>query len=1026
MNKNMLKRSNSLMGLNERDIMTRIRIINAFKLNEEAFLKKYFCDRDTLFNICLPSFKKLLRERADIKFISLYLANLKKFITLLKNINEETTNNATQKQNINQKDKYLKLLKYVSEHVSYEPFSSKRLVMRYGELGSKFYIILHGVVSILIPVRVNLQMTFFEFSKYIANLLLYREFEMAKNAIRENKHVFRLDLPEMKYIINYFNKNSEDADDSYIAKNSAPLNVYKFVRSEKSIHTTKIVHKMSRYFKDNTNNSNTNNLDDKSIEEDKALEAEYTQKIDKFMKLCLPKEKYKLLEEVKSQRQEPEKDDGIELSAETYINRLKIYKYNLDDNKNQANQKERVVKKSQAPRRMARSKTSRVNLDKDNSTEGKENYLLNTNKNSVYIYEYQEIIQLETGDMFGDTALGSATSKRTATIIAATDCHFASLNKEIYNYIKFSNDKNRRNNINYICRTRIFKSLKYKTIEEKYINYFAFKNCIKDEDLVKYGEINNNIIIIKSGKFEINIKGGINNIFDLINEYKKNFLQSKEFGLSENLIRKIVKLNANRNKIQKLLGTNYTKNIDENINDNIYKLFLINSSSIFGFRENEKKQKDNYISFFEIKCTSSEGEYILLDKKIFYRQMFNTDFKVKEETRIYIKEFTEKTINRLVHVLYSKIYFLLSKNNLRFLKRMNILSGIHESNKNEENEKQSLIDEFKLDYNYMNKYDLTDIECIIDKILNKYNEEDFDNENINNGLYNENEKFSHFKKNTLKLGEEKYNIDNSNTLFKQLRNKNRLNSLKLANFKKNNKLQLKKNSNNINFGRKLSNSDKIQKLFNFYSDKKSDKSRDIKYKKIKSSSFSEERKPSFISENKNKNRRKFNFILGNINNNNISSNINGNNISKSASLGILGKSGESFMSDINISCNYANFGNACISKLNFNFNNCKKDNSMSSFETSKSNKNFKIDKLIDVKSNQFLGSSEKYRTEIERCLSAKNSNHSSISIFESTQMSKNTYSERRKKYLLKCVRDIWTRNTPIVLYKRKNKHDKKV
>ena len=1023
----MLKRCNSLVGLNERDIMTRIRIINAFKLNEEAFLKKYFCDRDTLFNICLPSFKKLFREKADIKFISLYLSNLKKFITLLKNINEENTNNATQKQNINQKDKYLKLLKYVSEHVSYEPFSSKRLVMRYGELGSKFYIILHGVVSILIPIRVNLQMTFFEFSKYIANLLLYKEFELAKIAMRENKHVFRLDLPDMKYIINYFNKNNDEEDDSYIAKNSAPLNILKVIRSEKSIHAKRIVHKMSRYFKDNTNNSNTNNLEDKSIEEDKALEAEYVQKIEKFLKLCLPKEKYKLLEEVRTQRPELEKDDGTELSSETYINRLKIYKYNLDNNTNQESPKEKLIKKNQAARRIARSKTSLVNLNKDNMQESHENYLLNNNKNSVYIYEYQEIIQLETGDMFGDTALGSATSKRTATIIAATDCHFGCLNKDIYNYIKFSNDKNRRNNINYICRTRIFKSLKYKTIEEKYINYFAFKNCVKDEDLVKYGEINHNIIIIKSGKFEINIKGGINNIFDLINEYKKNFLQSKEFGLSDNLVRKIMKLNANKNKIQKLLGTNYSRNIDEKINDNIYKLFLINSSSIFGFRENEKKQKDNYISFFEIKCTSSEGEYILLDKKIFYRQMYSTDFKVKEETRIYIKEFTEKTINRLVHVLYSKIYFLLSKNNLRFLKRMKILSGIHETNKNEENEYNSLIDEFKLDYNYMNKYDLTDIECIIDKILNKYNEEDFDNENINNGLYNENEKNSLFKKNTIKLGEEKYNIDNSNSLFKQLRNKNKMNSLKLANFKKYNKLKLKKNSNNnIIFGRKLSNTDKIQKLFNFYSDKKIDKSRDIKYTKIKSSSFSEEKKPSFLSENKIKNRRKFNLILGSNNNNNKSSNINNNNISKSASLGFLGKSSESFMSDINISCNYANFGNACISKLNFNFNNCKRDSSMSSFETSKSNKNFKIDKLIDVRSNPLLGSGEKYRAEIERCLSAKNSNHSSISIFDSTQMSKNSYSERRKKYLLKCVRDIWTRNSPIVLYKRKNKYDKNV
>ena len=437
----MLKRSNSLVGLNERDIMTRIRIINAFKLNEEAFLKKYFCDRDTLFNICLPSFKKLFREKADIKFISLYLSNLKKFITLLKNINEENTNNATQKQNINQKDKYLKLLKYVSEHVSYEPFSSKRLVMRYGELGSKFYIILHGVVSILIPIRVNLQMTFFEFSKYIANLLLYKEFELAKIAMRENKHVFRLDLPDMKYIINYFNKNNDEEDDSYIAKNSAPLNILKVIRSEKSIPATRIVHKMSKYFKDNTNNSNTNNLEDKSIEEDKALEAEYVQKIEKFLKLCLPKEKYKLLEEVRTQRPELEKDDGTELSSETYINRLKIYKYNLDNNTNQESPKEKLIKKNQAARRIARSKTSLVNLNKDNMQESHENYLLNNNKNSVYIYEYQEIIQLETGDMFGDTALGSATSKRTATIIAATDCHFGCLNKDIYNYIKFSNDK---------------------------------------------------------------------------------------------------------------------------------------------------------------------------------------------------------------------------------------------------------------------------------------------------------------------------------------------------------------------------------------------------------------------------------------------------------------------------------------------------------------------------------------------------------------------------------------------------------
>ena len=356
----LLKRSNSIIGLNERDILTRIRIINSFKLNEEAFLKKYFCDRDSLFNICLPSFNKLIKEKADIKFISLYLANLKKFITLLKNANEDNTNNPNQKQNITQKDKYLKLLKYVSEHVSLETFLSKRLVMRFGELGSKFYIILHGVISILIPVKVNLQMTFFEFSKYIANLLLYKEFELARITMRENKHVYRIDLPEMKYIINFFNKFSEEDEDNFKIQNNE-FNILKGARSEKNFHTTKLIHKM-KIFKVN---NNVDNQDDKNMEEDKELEAEHAQKIKEFMKLFLSKEQYKLFEEVKTQKEEIEKDNGIELSVDTYINRLKIYKSDLEITPKIKKEQESVVKKLQITHRQVRSKTSKINIDKE-------------------------------------------------------------------------------------------------------------------------------------------------------------------------------------------------------------------------------------------------------------------------------------------------------------------------------------------------------------------------------------------------------------------------------------------------------------------------------------------------------------------------------------------------------------------------------------------------------------------------------------------------------------------------------------
>ena len=1013
-----LPKRNSKYDLNERDIMTRIRIINSFKLSEEAFLKKYYCDRDTLFNICLNSFRKLFREKTDIKFVSLYLYNLKKFLTLLKSINEENTNNTTQKYHKNQNDKSLKLLKYVSEHINYELFPAKRLVMRYGELGSKFYIILHGVVSILIPVRISLQMTFYEFSKYIANLLLYKEFELAKIAIRDNKHVYRVELPEMKYIINYFKKFTDESEDNYISKNNANLNIMSGLKSERNINASKIVQKMTRNIKDNTNDSNL------SLEEDKIFQAEYAQKIEKFMKTCLSREQHELFEQTKMIKEEIEKDNGIEISSERYINRLKIYKKNIDDDENYlSNYKENMLKKTRSKRLQVRSKTTKLNQDKDNNNEN-DNLYLKANKNLVYIYEYQEIIQLETGDMFGDTALDSATSKRTATIISATDCHLGCLNKDLYNYIKSSNDKKRKNNINYIGKTKIFKSLKYKSLENKFINYFAFKNCVKDEYLMKIGEINNNIIIIKSGNFEINIKGNVNYIFEMVNEYNNNFMHSPEFNISDNLFKKIRKLNLNRKKIEKLLQPSNFKNVNENINDSIYKLFIINSSSFYGFKENDKKLKDNYVSFFEIKCISSEGEYILLDKKIFYRQIYSSDFKVKEETRSYIKEFTEKTINRLIHVLYSKIYFILSKNDLRYLKRIKILSGIKGKNKKEEDKVKSLMDEIKLDFDYMNRYDLSDIECIIDKILNKYNEEDFDNENIKMGLYNENEKDELINKNEIKLEEEKYNKNNLDIIFKQIRARNKINSIKLLNLRKSNKFR-KRKSFNYSFARRSSNSEHIKKLINFYRTQKNSIFKDNIDSKIKNKSFSDEKKSNLIVENKIKNKRKFNFIVNNYknnSNNNISYNLNNHDINKSSSLCVLGKPNDSFMSDININCNYVNLGNACISQIKFDFNKKKNNslNSLNSLEPSNFNSgtNLKVDKLVGI--------GEKFNSRLERCFSAKHSSFCSINNLDSTQMSKNDYPKIRNKYVLKCVRNIWTRNTPIILYKRIKKLDKNI
>ena len=69
--------------LNEKYLLIREKIKNSFELIDEEFLKKNFCDKETLFQICLSSFEIPVNEREemDIKFIFLYMSKIKNLLT---------------------------------------------------------------------------------------------------------------------------------------------------------------------------------------------------------------------------------------------------------------------------------------------------------------------------------------------------------------------------------------------------------------------------------------------------------------------------------------------------------------------------------------------------------------------------------------------------------------------------------------------------------------------------------------------------------------------------------------------------------------------------------------------------------------------------------------------------------------------------------------------------------------------------------------------------------------------------------
>ena len=135
-----------------------------------------------------------------LKFLEkciLYLNQIEKFITIIKNPNVE---------------EYNKTLDIVSENLNYEYFEKNGLIIKFGDISRNFYTLLSGKISILIPNKITTILNLNEYSRYIALLILYQEFEILKILLKENRLEFKLNLPEFKFIYHYYDKKNDIKD----------------------------------------------------------------------------------------------------------------------------------------------------------------------------------------------------------------------------------------------------------------------------------------------------------------------------------------------------------------------------------------------------------------------------------------------------------------------------------------------------------------------------------------------------------------------------------------------------------------------------------------------------------------------------------------------------------------------------------------------------------------------------------------------------------------------------------------------
>ena len=579
---------------------------------EKFFNQKMYnnVDRDTLFILCLPCFMKNVekRDRTDYILISIFLYQIKKFIDLFKH----------NLMNINEKldSKFFDSLRFISSNIVYTKFNSNRLLMRYGEEGKKFYLSLKGDVAILIPIKKIVTLSINEYKRYIALLIIYKEYKILLEVLKENNSIYDMEMDFFEEVQNYdknidllqsinlYNKDDEETQKDKIKKNLTLLLDLYLTQEEKNFYNKYVVTKKGKYQEEN--------------------------------------------------------DDGIFLSPREYINRINLYSefdFVAMNERWEEIRQEALIKKEEE--------------EGPQTSKSIDNLKLNELK-TFLIYDYHRVTELGSGEMFGDQALSSATSQRTATIITISECHFGYLTSEIYSQsIMEYNEKKRKNRITYLCNVPIMSNFSFKMIEKKYYNNFVFKGSKKKEVILKQKEKNKNIILFKEGTFEVSFKGSIIDICEIINYYMKQYesIVNKRTDINEDLFKNVITMNRQRKKIERIfhndVGTEY---------DN--KIFLVNAPNIFGMAQTEEEKYHfeiekgekikikEYYSFFEIKCHSLFCEYVLLDKTLFEKEIMKNDWAIISKKNEFLREFYEKIIKRLLIIRYGKIWNLFLENGI--------------------------------------------------------------------------------------------------------------------------------------------------------------------------------------------------------------------------------------------------------------------------------------------------------------------------------------------------------------------------
>ena len=490
-------------------------LYHKLKKNEKdkILIEQIFQQAETLRTIKLI-LTKIEKDETDIYILSNYLKTLKNFmLSITQNQNEDFDIN--------------NLLKQMSNDLECEEYLKNTFIMRVGDIGKNFYVILSGIVSVLVPKNIPVYMTKKQYFDHLKMLFNYGEINLMERTFYNNCEIY----PDIKLedVKNEKKKKKKKKNKSLSKNMNKTINNNNNFNQFNEVYNNNNLNKTSRNISNinntsneekntlNLNNNDNNSLEKKEINENHILENEKVNKISENLNIT---EKSKENEKTKEQLLNLNKNKELNISKTIEENNKKndenilnnknyeTLKINKKENKNEL-EREELLNPLIIQFKKNREKTT--NEDEEFSLEkyiseinGEDIYREKFETNLIKLVGYFKVTELNEGSSFGEYALISDDQQRTASIFVNQNSIFGILSSNSYKKsLKVIQENNKKKDIDFVFSSKLFNQISIFVFSQNYWNYFIHKKIFMGDYLFYQGQERNEIYFLQEGEFKV-------------------------------------------------------------------------------------------------------------------------------------------------------------------------------------------------------------------------------------------------------------------------------------------------------------------------------------------------------------------------------------------------------------------------------------------------------------------------------------------------------------------------------------------